>query len=223
MVFSSLVLFLAKSDRRVCRDFAVAHTFLVFVQSSARSDSLFASPLATSFDDMVTALQSFQELVGMVQCDGMWLESEGRLLDAAENYLAILRSSDLLGRHGFVTQKLHGMWNYRVAAARLIRWSEDSRLGAEELRLETSIRQAKKQIRSHLGKPMWKARQGVRGLFGSGFQIRFHLVEPRWKADHYGVNGVVCGCESISSSGRATFVEVLEKTTGITSFDTAAS
>ena len=98
------------------------------------SDSLFASPLVTSFDEMMTALQSFQELVGMVQCDGMRLESEGRLFDAAENYLAILRSSDLLGRHGFVTQKLHGMWNYRVAARRLIRWSEDSRLGAEELR-----------------------------------------------------------------------------------------
>ncbi|MEI8022228.1 MAG: hypothetical protein WCH39_28720, partial [Schlesneria sp.] len=97
-------------------------------------DSLFASPLATSFDEMMTDLQSFQELVGMVQCDGMRLESEGRLFDAAENYLAILRSSDLLGRHGFVTQKLHGMWNYRVAARRLIRWSEDSRLGAEELR-----------------------------------------------------------------------------------------
>ena len=55
------------------------------------------------------------------------------------------------------------------------------------------------------------------------FEIRSHLFEPVWKAGHYGANGVVCGWESISSSGSATFVESFVKTTGITSLETAAS
>ena len=155
------------------------------------SDSLFASPLATSFDDMVTALQSFQELVGMVQCDGMWLESEGRLLDAAENYLAILRSSDLLGRHGFVTQKLHGMWNYRVAAARLIRWSEDSRLGAVEL---CSVLKQVRAVNQKSEPPSAGLKIDylftMKALSRTGWSIPLGLIEKNEKFEPYASTGM---------------------------------
>ena len=97
------------------------------------SDSLLVSPRETDFDIMPVLL-GVQGLAPMVECDGLRLESEGRLLEAAELYLAILRSSGLVGRHGFVTQKLFGMAMYRMATERLVRWSEDSRLSADELR-----------------------------------------------------------------------------------------
>ena len=97
------------------------------------SDALIVSPSETHFDTMPVLL-GFQGIARMVECDGMRLESEGRLLEAAELYLAILRSSELVGRHGCVSQKLLGMAMYRMATERLVRWSEDLRLSADELR-----------------------------------------------------------------------------------------
>ncbi|MEI8022068.1 MAG: hypothetical protein WCH39_27915, partial [Schlesneria sp.] len=98
------------------------------------SDSLIVSPLETSEEEISPALLDFQKLALMVECDGIRLESENRLLEAAEHYLAILRSSELVGRHGCVLQKLLGTAMYRVATKRLIKWSEDWRLSTDELR-----------------------------------------------------------------------------------------
>jgi len=83
---------------------------------------------------MLPTVQQLRNFTRLTQCDAMRLESEGRLFEAAELYLAVLRSSELSRRHGCVVQTLVGVAMYGVATERMVRWSEDSRITAEEVR-----------------------------------------------------------------------------------------
>ncbi len=155
------------------------------------SDSLIVAPLATSFDEMTPVLQDFQALARMVECDGMRLESEGRLLEAAEVYLAILRSSDLVGRHGCVMQKLLGMAMYRMATERLIKWSEDSRLRADELRLVLKqVRSVNRSFEPPSIALKFEYQFTIKTLSKTGWCKRLRLAENYEKFEPYASTGM---------------------------------
>ena len=155
------------------------------------SDASYVSPREMTFLETFPGVQQMPNFARMAECDGMRLESENRLLEAAELYLAILRSSNLTRRHGGIIQNLIGVSIYRMAAERLVRLSEGSQLSAEELRAVL------KQVRTanqHCEPPStaWKIDylSAVRSLSQSGWCKETGLTEKYEKFEPFASTGM---------------------------------
>ena len=156
------------------------------------SDSLYVSPTDINFSTMLPAVQELRTFARLAQCDAMRLESEGRLLEAAEkNYLAILRSGHLARRHGCIIQGLVGVALYSVATERLVKWSENSRLTAEELR---SVLKQVKDANQHFEPPSTALKiedlSTIHSLSRTGWCKESGLAEKYEKFEPYASTGM---------------------------------
>ena len=155
------------------------------------SDSLFISPRKMSLSETVPVAQELRSFARMAQLDAVRLESEDRLLEAAELYLAILRSSDLVRRHGGIIQNLIGVGTNSTAIGPLMKLSEDSRLSAEELR---SVMKQVRAMNQHVEPPStaWKIEylSAIRSLSQTGWCKETGLTEKYEKFEPYASTGM---------------------------------
>ena len=155
------------------------------------SDALYILPREMTFSDSLPVAQDTRAFARMAQIDALRLESEGRLLEAAELYLAIFRSSDLVRRHGGIIQNLIGVGMNSMAIGPLVKLSEDSRLSAEELR---SVLKQVRAMNQHVEPPStaWKIEylSAIRSLSQAGWCKETGLTEKYEKFEPYASTGM---------------------------------
>ncbi len=155
------------------------------------SDALFMSPSEMSLSEILPVAQDLRSFARMAQIDAVRLESEDRLLEAAELYLAILRSSDLVRRHGSIIQNLIGVSINSMATGPLLKLSEDSRLTAEDLR--SALKQVK-AVNQNFEPPStaWKLEylSAIHSLSQTGWCKETGLTEKYEKFEPYASTGM---------------------------------
>ncbi len=155
------------------------------------SDALYISPGEMKFSDSLPVAQDVRAFARMALIDAARLESEGRLFEAAELYLAILRSGDLVRRHGGIIQNLIGVGTNSTAIEPLVKWAEDSRVTAEELR---SVLKQVRAVNQHVEPPStaWKIEYmtAIRSLSQTGWCKETGLTEKYGKFEPYASTGM---------------------------------
>ncbi|SIO36308.1 hypothetical protein SAMN05444166_4107 [Singulisphaera sp. GP187] len=103
-------------------------------EGSRRRDALYHQPGRLSVGPGMYLIQDANILAGMAALEGSRLEDAGALDEAWDWYLAMLRCSRLIGRHGTLMQRHYGARIHSLAARCILRWAADPRLGPGQLR-----------------------------------------------------------------------------------------
>jgi hypothetical protein len=106
----------------------------IWREGSHRRDALYHQPGRLSIGSDMNLIQDAGVFAGMAALEGSRLEVAGARDEAWDWYLAMLRSSRLIGRHGMLVQRVRGSKVHLLAARCILRWAVDPRLGPEQLR-----------------------------------------------------------------------------------------
>ena len=106
----------------------------IWREGSRRRDALYHQPAQLSLDNGMYLLQDANVLAGMAALEGSRLEDAGARDEAWGWYLAMLRCSRLIGRHGSLIQREYGAKIHSLAARCILSWAADPRIEAEQLR-----------------------------------------------------------------------------------------
>jgi hypothetical protein len=103
-------------------------------KGTERADLQFYRPSELSFESNIDMLMPLRRIVQLAGLEGTRLEAEGDYVAAWGWYRAIFLYSRQLGRHGQLTERLHGSAVYAVAATRIMRWASQPEVNAAALR-----------------------------------------------------------------------------------------
>ncbi len=105
----------------------------IWREGSWRRDGFYYQPSRLSIDSGMYLISDANVFAGMAALEGSRLEEAGARDEAWNWYLAMLRCSRLIGRHGVLVQRRDGAWVHSLAARCILRWAADPRLGAEQI------------------------------------------------------------------------------------------
>ncbi len=106
----------------------------IWRDGSRRRDAVYHQPGRLSVGSEMQLIQDANVLAAMAALEGSRLEDTGALDETWNWYLAMLRCSRLVGRHGTLVQRLFGVKIHSLAACCTLRWAADPRLEAGQLR-----------------------------------------------------------------------------------------
>ena len=106
----------------------------VWRDGSRRRDAVYHQPGELSFGSGMHLIQDARVFAAMAALEGSRLEDTGARDEAWDWYLAILRCSRLIGRHGTLVQREYGARIHSLAACCILRWAADPCLEAGQLR-----------------------------------------------------------------------------------------
>ncbi|WP_406698250.1 hypothetical protein V5E97_05275 [Singulisphaera sp. Ch08] len=106
----------------------------IWREGSRRRDALHQQPSRLSVHTEMYLMQDATVFAGMAALEGSRLEDAGAWDAAWDNYLAILRCSRLIGRHGTLIQRQYGARIHSLASRCILRWAADPNLEAGQLR-----------------------------------------------------------------------------------------
>jgi hypothetical protein len=103
-------------------------------EGSGRRDALYYQPDRISPGSVINLIPDARVFAGLAALEGSRLEEDGAREEAWTWFLAILRCSRLIGRHGVLVQRQFGARIHALAARCILRWAAQPRLGVESLR-----------------------------------------------------------------------------------------
>ena len=113
----------------VCRKYLETQrtALQIWREGSRRRDALYHQPAQLSVDTGMDLIQDATVFAGMAALEGSRLEDAGAGDEAWDWYLAMLRCSRLIGRHGVLMQREYGARIHSLAARCILRWAADPR------------------------------------------------------------------------------------------------
>jgi hypothetical protein len=106
----------------------------IWREGSRLRDALYHQPNRIALDSPLNLLEDARTLAALAALEGSRLEGAGVKDGARGWYLAILRSSRLVGRHGSLVQRVYGAKIHALAARCILRWAADPGVDAGLLR-----------------------------------------------------------------------------------------
>jgi hypothetical protein len=103
-------------------------------EGSGRRDALYYQPDRISPGSVINLIPDARVFAGLAALEGSRLETDGAWDEAWTWYLAMLRCSRLIGRHGLLVQRQFGGRIHALAAQCILGWAAQPRLGVESLR-----------------------------------------------------------------------------------------
>jgi hypothetical protein len=103
-------------------------------EGSGRRDALYYQPGRITVSSVIDLIPDARTFAGLAALEGSRLEEAGAWEEAWNWYLAMLRCSRLIGRHGVLVQRQFGARIHALAAQRIRHWAAEPHLGAEPLR-----------------------------------------------------------------------------------------
>ena len=101
------------------------------------SDAYYLSPRKIAFKADLTnqfpVLNQARHFARLARFEGLRLESEGKLTEAKDWYMAIFRCSRHFTHHAFNFQRMTGSALHGAASASLVRWAEDTHVTHDQL------------------------------------------------------------------------------------------
>jgi hypothetical protein len=113
---------------------ANAEALAIWRQGCERPDALYTPIRELSYETRLPLVQEHRHFFRLAMIETSRLESAGDMAGAWRWYLAALRGSRLVGRHGVIIARLVGCAEYAVAQGKISAWAADPRVDAQLLR-----------------------------------------------------------------------------------------